>query len=79
IIFHLLQTEQLTFLWILFILIVFGNSSVLITLLMSKNRKSRMNFFIMHLAFAGKQKKFTFLLERGDYLSEVYIKKSKNF
>ncbi|KAI1291885.1 Cardioacceleratory peptide receptor [Halotydeus destructor] len=46
------KTEQLTFLWILFIMIVFGNCSVLITLLMSKNRKTRMNFFIMHLAIA---------------------------
>ncbi|RWS06335.1 cardioacceleratory peptide receptor-like protein, partial [Dinothrombium tinctorium] len=45
-------TEQLTFLSIIFMMIVFGNGSVLITLFMSKNRKSRMNFFIMHLAFA---------------------------
>uniref|UniRef100_T1L6F3 G-protein coupled receptors family 1 profile domain-containing protein n=1 Tax=Tetranychus urticae TaxID=32264 RepID=T1L6F3_TETUR len=45
-------TEQLTFLWIIFVMIVFGNCSVLGTLLLSKGRKSRMNFFIMHLAIA---------------------------
>ncbi|RWS06331.1 cardioacceleratory peptide receptor-like protein [Dinothrombium tinctorium] len=49
---HFDLTEQLTFLWIIFIMIVFGNCSVLVTLLMSKNRKTRMNFFIMHLAIA---------------------------
>ncbi|XP_076372941.1 cardioacceleratory peptide receptor-like [Tachypleus tridentatus] len=46
------QTEQLTFLWILFTMIVLGNGGVLITLMLSKNRKSRMNFFIMQLALA---------------------------
>ncbi|CAL1301215.1 unnamed protein product [Larinioides sclopetarius] len=33
-------------------MIVAGNSAVLVALLLSKNRKSRMNFFIMHLAIA---------------------------
>jgi neuropeptide S receptor 1 len=49
----LLQTEQFAVLWILFALIVVGNASVLLALLMSKKRKSRMNFFIMQLALAG--------------------------
>jgi hypothetical protein len=52
--FVLLQTEQFTVLWILFILIVLGNSAVLVALLVSKRRKSRMNFFIMQLALAGQ-------------------------
>lgn len=47
------QTEQFTVLWILFATIVLGNSAVLITLYLNK-RKSRMNFFIKQLAFAGK-------------------------
>lgn len=46
------QVEQLTFLWILLTLIVIGNATVLIALLLSKGRKSRMNFFIKHLAAA---------------------------
>lgn len=46
------KVEQLTFLWILFSVIVLGNSTVLLALLSSKARKSRMNFFIMHLAAA---------------------------
>ncbi|XP_071037798.1 cardioacceleratory peptide receptor-like [Parasteatoda tepidariorum] len=50
--YYFYQTEQLTFLWVLFIMIVAGNSAVLIALSLSKNRKSRMNFFIMHLAIA---------------------------
>ncbi|RWS20757.1 cardioacceleratory peptide receptor-like protein [Leptotrombidium deliense] len=33
-------------------MIVFGNCSVLAALIASKNRKTRMNFFIMHLAIA---------------------------
>jgi hypothetical protein len=40
-------------LWVLFATIVLGNSAVLITLYLNK-RKSRMNFFIKQLAFAGK-------------------------
>jgi hypothetical protein len=50
----LLQTEQFTVLWILFALIVLGNSAVLVALLVGKRRKSRMNFFIMQLALAGQ-------------------------
>jgi len=46
------QVEQLTFLWILLTCIVIGNATVLIALLLSKGRKSRMNFFIKHLAAA---------------------------
>ena len=44
--------EQLTFLWVLLTFIVIGNAAVLIALLLSKGRKSRMNFFIKHLAAA---------------------------
>ncbi|XP_065219480.1 cardioacceleratory peptide receptor-like isoform X2 [Planococcus citri] len=50
--FYFYKTPQFIVLWVLFILIVVGNSSVLIALLKHKGRKSRMNFFIMHLAFA---------------------------
>ena len=46
------QVEQLTFLWVLFTLIVIGNATVLIALTLSKGRKSRMNFFIKNLAAA---------------------------
>ena len=46
------QVEQLTFLWVLFFFIVVGNSAVLVALLVSKGRKSRMNFFIKNLAAA---------------------------
>lgn len=48
------QTEQFVMLWFLFALIVLGNSAVLAALLLDRGRaKSRMNFFIMHLALAG--------------------------
>lgn len=43
--------------WILFVAIVAGNSSVIAALLLAKSRKSRMNYFIMQLAIAGE---FTF-------------------
>nr|XP_029719377.1 cardioacceleratory peptide receptor-like [Aedes albopictus] len=46
------QTEQFAVLWALFTVIVLGNSAVLVTLLLNKNRKSRMNFFIKQLAIA---------------------------
>jgi neuropeptide S receptor len=47
------QTGQLIFLWTLLILIVVGNLAVLVALGMSNTRKSRMNYFIKHLAIAG--------------------------
>ncbi|XP_046663885.1 cardioacceleratory peptide receptor-like [Homalodisca vitripennis] len=50
--FYFYETEQFTLLWILFIAIVVGNTSVLAALVLTKARKSRMNFFIKHLAFA---------------------------
>ncbi|CAH1391381.1 unnamed protein product [Nezara viridula] len=50
--FYFYQTEQLSLLSFLLAAIVLGNVSVLLALLLSKRRKSRMNFFIMHLAFA---------------------------
>ena len=46
------QSEQLAFLWLLLTVIVLGNSLVLASLLHSRARKSRMNFFIAHLAAA---------------------------
>lgn len=46
------ETEQLTFLCIMFIFIVVGNSAVIIAMFISKSKKSRMNFFITQLAFA---------------------------
>jgi hypothetical protein len=48
----------LAFLWILLILIVVGNMAVLVALSMSSARKSRMNYFIKHLAIAGKKINF---------------------
>ncbi|KAB0798092.1 hypothetical protein PPYR_09085 [Photinus pyralis] len=50
--FYFYKTEQFTVLWVLFTMIVLGNSAVLVTLLVSKSRKSRMNFFIRQLAIA---------------------------
>ncbi|XP_043233327.1 cardioacceleratory peptide receptor-like [Amphibalanus amphitrite] len=50
--FYFYETETLTFLWILFIMIMLGNSAVVLALVTSKARKSRTNFFILHLAFA---------------------------
>ncbi|KAK9500503.1 hypothetical protein O3M35_001757 [Rhynocoris fuscipes] len=50
--FYFYATEQLAVLWALFLMIVLGNSAVLLALAFSKNRKSRMNYFIMQLAIA---------------------------
>ncbi|XP_076351497.1 cardioacceleratory peptide receptor-like isoform X2 [Tachypleus tridentatus] len=50
--YYFYKTEQITFMWIIFAMIIVGNSSVLFRLLSSKNRKCRVNFFIMHLALA---------------------------
>lgn len=63
ILFIYLQTEQLAFLWILLILIVVGNMAVLLALGMSSARKSRMNYFIKHLAIAGWAPLFLFIYE----------------
>lgn len=41
-------------LWILFTIIVLGNSAVLFVMFINKNRKSRMNYFIKQLALAGE-------------------------
>ncbi|XP_022919038.1 cardioacceleratory peptide receptor isoform X2 [Onthophagus taurus] len=50
--FYFYETIQFTVVWLLFTMIVLGNSAVLVTLLVGKSRKSRMNFFIKHLAIA---------------------------
>lgn len=49
----ILQTEQFIVLWILFIIIVFGNAAVLFVMFLNRHRKSRMNYFIKQLAIAG--------------------------
>ncbi|XP_066944832.1 cardioacceleratory peptide receptor-like isoform X2 [Macrobrachium rosenbergii] len=50
--YYFYETEQFTVLWILFISIVVGNVAVIAALMLSKARKSRTNYFIMHLALA---------------------------
>ncbi|CAK1553399.1 unnamed protein product [Leptosia nina] len=50
--FYFYQTAQLAVLWVLLVAIVAGNATVILALLLTKSRKSRMNFFIMNLAIA---------------------------
>ncbi|XP_065225937.1 cardioacceleratory peptide receptor-like isoform X2 [Planococcus citri] len=50
--FYFYETIQFTVLWIMFFSIVLGNSAVLAALFLNNSRKSRMNYFIMQLAFA---------------------------
>ncbi|XP_037790853.1 cardioacceleratory peptide receptor-like [Penaeus monodon] len=50
--YYFYETEQFAVMWILFISIVVGNVAVIVALMLSKTRKSRTNFFIMHLALA---------------------------
>ncbi|XP_050453461.1 cardioacceleratory peptide receptor-like isoform X2 [Cataglyphis hispanica] len=50
--FYFYETEQFAVLWLLFAVIVAGNTAVLAGLLLGKRRKSRMDFFIKQLAFA---------------------------
>ncbi|XP_044752356.1 cardioacceleratory peptide receptor isoform X2 [Coccinella septempunctata] len=50
--FYFYKAEQFAVLWVLFTMIVVGNSAVLVALVVSKTRKSRMNFFIRQLAIA---------------------------
>ncbi|KAI8497900.1 Neuropeptide S receptor [Branchiostoma belcheri] len=45
-------TEQLVTLWVLFVFIVVGNSLVLLIMWLERNKRSRMNFFILNLAIA---------------------------
>ena len=74
------QTEQFTVLWILFASIVLGNTAVLVALLLNKARKSRMNFFIMHLALAGKetlQNVLSYLVRLHIMLNIVRLVKSR--
>ncbi|KAL8579977.1 hypothetical protein ACOMHN_056865 [Nucella lapillus] len=50
------QVPQLAFVSLLFVFIVVGNCCVLAAIQLSDNgRKTRMNFFITHLAIAGKR------------------------
>ncbi|KAA0191808.1 hypothetical protein HAZT_HAZT010274 [Hyalella azteca] len=46
------MAEQFAVLWLLLLSIVLGNAAVIAALRLSKARKSRTNFFIMHLALA---------------------------
>ncbi|KAF2348861.1 G protein-coupled receptor rhodopsin-like [Trinorchestia longiramus] len=48
----LASAEQFAVLWLLLLSIVIGNTAVIVALRLSKARKSRTNFFIMHLALA---------------------------
>ncbi|XP_059048284.1 cardioacceleratory peptide receptor-like [Achroia grisella] len=50
--FYFYQTAQVAVLWILLVAIVAGNATVVLALLLTKSRKSRMNFFIMQLAIS---------------------------
>ncbi|XP_050419513.1 cardioacceleratory peptide receptor-like [Patella vulgata] len=50
--FFFFQSEQITFLCILFAMIIIGNCLVIVSISLSKNRRSRMNFFILNLAIA---------------------------
>ena len=53
-VFNCLQTPQIVFLVALFIAIVVANTAILLSIVTSSaGRKSRMKFFIMHLAIAG--------------------------
>ncbi|XP_050502386.1 cardioacceleratory peptide receptor isoform X1 [Diabrotica virgifera virgifera] len=50
--FYFYEVEQFTVLWLLLIVIVAGNLGVIYTLTIGRSRKSRMNYFITHLACA---------------------------
>nr|ALM88326.1 neuropeptide receptor A30 [Chilo suppressalis] len=50
--FYFYQTAQVAVLWMLLVAIVAGNATVILALLLTKTRKSRMNFFIMQLAIS---------------------------
>ncbi|CAG9863421.1 unnamed protein product [Phyllotreta striolata] len=50
--FYFYEVEQFTVLWLLLIVIIAGNIGVIYTLTFSRSRKSRMNYFITHLAYA---------------------------
>ncbi|CAH1098579.1 unnamed protein product [Psylliodes chrysocephalus] len=50
--FYFYEVEQFTVLWLLLIVIVAGNLGVIYTLTVNRSRKSRMNYFITHLAYA---------------------------
>lgn len=68
----LLQTEQFAVLWILFTIIVLGNSAVLFVMFINKNRKSRMNYFIKQLALAGECAVMEGLTPAKNFLICVY-------
>jgi len=48
------QKEQIIFLIVLFVAIVVGNMAIFLSIVMAKSgKRSRMKYFIMHLAIAG--------------------------
>ncbi|CAG5124200.1 unnamed protein product, partial [Candidula unifasciata] len=51
-VFYFYKDEHLTFLYVLFALIVFGNLLVIIAISLNKTRNSRMHIFILNLAIA---------------------------
>ncbi|KAL7642168.1 UNVERIFIED_CONTAM: hypothetical protein RMT77_006729 [Armadillidium vulgare] len=51
-VYYFYETVQFSVMWFLFFSIVIGNTSVIAALILSKARKSRTNYFIMHLAIA---------------------------
>ncbi|OWR47041.1 cardioacceleratory peptide receptor-like [Danaus plexippus] len=51
-VYYFYESVQFTVMWVLFVLIVVLNASVIAALLCTNARKSRMNFFIMQLAIA---------------------------
>ena len=50
----LIQRESIAFSGVLFVFIILSNLAVLLSIAVSNRRKSRTNFFIMHLALAGR-------------------------
>ena len=52
------QHIQLAILWVLFTLIVVGNSIVLIAIWLVRHKKSRLNFFVTNLAVAGNYSQY---------------------
>lgn len=68
-----LQTEQFAVLWILFTIIVLGNSAVLFVMFINKNRKSRMNYFIKQLALAGESAAMDGITPAKNVLTLTYV------
>ncbi|KAL4217493.1 7 transmembrane receptor (rhodopsin) [Mactra antiquata] len=70
--FYFYQTEEVTFLAVLLVCIVVGNSIVLLAIGLSRRRHSRMHFFIMHLALADLSVGLVHVL--GDMIWKITVK-----